>query len=68
MLSRTKPEIPDVPVTSNGTTWLEAPRWHKSFVSFGDRLNFLSPEAQQLNTGKLRILPPRGERKNRMES
>lgn len=37
--------------------------WHRDFVSFGDRLNFLSPERQHLNTGKLRILPPRDPEK-----
>lgn len=44
-------------------TWLEAPKWDKTFRGFGDRLNFLSDERQHLATGKLRILPSRGERK-----
>ena len=60
--------VEETSVTSNGAlpadrTWLEAPRWNKNFVPFGDRLDFLSAEKQHLNTGHLRILPPRGERK-----
>ena len=39
--------------------------WRKEFVPFGDRLNFLSPEVQHLNTGRLSIMPPRGERKRK---
>ena len=42
-----------------GKRMLEAPVWNKAFVPFGDRLDFLSPERQHLNTGRLRILPPR---------
>lgn len=35
------------------------------FKAFGDRLDFLSPERQQLNSGKLRILAPLNpERRN----
>lgn len=40
------------------TQFMEAPRWNKTFVPFGDRLNFLSDERQHLATGRLRILPP----------
>ena len=32
-------------------------------VPFGHRLDFLSPEKQHLNTGKLKILPPYEKRK-----
>lgn len=35
------------------------PVWGKQFVPFGDRMNFLSPERQHLQTGKLAILPAR---------
>lgn len=35
------------------------------FRPFGDRINFLSPEAQHLNTGRLMILPPYGVKKRR---
>lgn len=41
------------------TSWTSRP----DFQGFGDRLNFLSPEAQHLHDGRLRILPPRGEKK-----
>lgn len=43
--------------------YLESTVWQKQFEPFGDRLNFLSPEARHAETGRLRILPPRGERK-----
>lgn len=34
------------------------------FKAFGDRLDFLSPEAQHLQDGKLRILPARSKEVN----
>lgn len=42
------------------------PTWHESFVPWGNRLHFLSPERAHLETGGIRILParkrePRGE-------
>lgn len=42
--------------------YMEPTRWNKTFIPFGDRLDFLSPENQHLNTGRLRILPPRGDK------
>lgn len=45
------------------TQFLEPTKFNKSFVPFGDRLDFLSDERQHLNTGKLRILPPLGLKK-----
>lgn len=35
------------------------------FQAFGDRLNFLSPERQHLQTGTLRILPPANPEKRK---
>lgn len=47
--------------------FLEAPRWDKTFIPFGDRLNFLSEERQHLATGRLRILPPLNRKKRYSE-
>lgn len=44
-------------------TGLPQVAWGRSFVPFGDRLDFLSPEVQHLNTGRLSILPPLGVKK-----
>lgn len=44
------------------TRYMESTRWAASFKPFGDRLDFLSPEQAQLNTGRLRILPARGDK------
>lgn len=38
------------------------------FVPFGDRLDFLSPERQHLNTGRLKILPPSNPEKRNARS
>ena len=35
----------------------------KEWKAFGDRLNFLSPERQQFQDGKMRILPRREKRR-----
>lgn len=34
-------------------------------VPFGHRLDFLSPEKQHLNTGKLKIMPPLNDKKRK---
>lgn len=41
-----------------------APEWsaRHGFKPFGDRINFLSPEVQHLHTGRLKILPARGDK------
>lgn len=38
------------------------------FTPFGDRLDFLSPERQHLNTGRLKILPPSNPEKRNARS
>lgn len=47
--------------------YMEATKWNKQFLPFGDRLDFLSPEKRHLETGSLRILPPKNPDKRRPE-
>lgn len=35
----------------------------EDFKPFGDRLGFLSPEQQHITTGRLRIMPPKEDRR-----
>jgi hypothetical protein len=54
-----RPYVP--PMKSVPVEWLAKP----GFAAFGDRLDFLSPEVQHLNTGTLKIMPPRNPEKRK---
>lgn len=44
-----------------------APDWadREGWRPFSNRIDFLSPEARHLQTGRISILPPRGEKERR---
>lgn len=55
-MSHSSPQVPS-PIVEWSTRY--------GFKPFGDRIDFLSPERQHLNSGKLRILAPLNpERRN----